>query len=220
MRNWPFEKVGAAAGVAFVVLTIVGNVIGGSPPATDDPPAKIVSFFSDNDRAIVVGAVLTSIAAPLFLALVVALVLRMYAVGQRALAAAALAFGVAGLTLGAASDALYGVLAKLAPGGDAQLVHGLYELDGFVAARSFWLAAAFLLVTAWAAWARSLPRWYGLLSLAAAVLLALGGASLRTTGFFAPFGEMTFVAFLALLVWTLATCLVVWRGTPQVRAAV
>ena len=54
-------------------------------------------------------------------------------------------------------------------------------------------------------------QWYAAISLAAAVVLAVGGASLRFNGFFAPLGAMSGIAFLALLVWTLATCAFVWR---------
>jgi hypothetical protein len=44
------------------------------------------------------------------------------------------------------------------------------------------------------------------------VLLVLGGVALKTTGFFSPLGGMTLIAFLGLLVWTLATAWIIWTG--------
>ena len=58
-------------------------------------------------------------------------------------------------------------------------------------------------------------RWYTVMGLAAGVLLVLGGLSLKSTGFFSPLGSMTFIAFLGLLVWTLATCWIVWMAAPE-----
>jgi hypothetical protein len=211
MRMWSIERLGALGGVLFIVLTLVGNAIAGSPPSTDDSAAKISSFFTTNHRDVVVGALLTSIAAPLFLLLLAALALRLRDLGQGAAAIAAFAFGVVGLGLGAASDAVFGTLGRIAPSGDPQTVRALYEVDGFLTARSLWFAAAVLLLAAWASWA-ALPRWYTVSGLIGGVLLVLGGASLKTTGWFSPLGGMTFIAFLALLVWTLETCWIVWSA--------
>ena len=54
---------------------------------------------------------------------------------------------------------------------------------------------------------------------AAAVLLALGGISLRASGFFAPLGGMMLIAFTGLLVWVLATCVLLWREPAGVASA-
>jgi hypothetical protein len=209
MRAWSLERLGALGGVLFIVFTVVGDSLAGSPPATDESAASITRFFASNHRDVVVGALLTSIAAPLFLLLLVALVLRLRALGQETRAVAVFAFGVCGLTLGAAADALYGTLGRIAPSGDPRTVQTLYHVDGFVTARSLWLAAAALLVTAWAVW--KLWQWYAILSLVVGILLVLGGASLKTTGWFMTLGGMPSIAFLGLLVWTLATSWIVWR---------
>jgi hypothetical protein len=217
MRAWSIERLGALGGVLFIVFTVVGNALAGSPPATDESAASITHFFATNHRDVVVGALLTSIAAPLFLTLIVAFVLRLRALGQGAPAVAVFAFGVCGLTLGAAADALFGTLGRIAPSGDPRTVQTLYQVDGFVTARSLWLAAAALLVTAWAVW-KLLPQWYAILSLVAGVLLVLGGAALKTTGWFMPLGGMASIAFLGLLVWTLATSWIVWRTSTEAVA--
>jgi hypothetical protein len=54
-------------GALFVVLLIVGFMVGGEPPdVTDDSTAKIVDFYTDNKNAVIVGAVLAAIAGTLF----------------------------------------------------------------------------------------------------------------------------------------------------------
>jgi hypothetical protein len=220
MRTWPIERLGALAGVLFIVFNIIGNAIAGSPPKTDDSAVKIAHFFMSNHRDVVVSAVFTSIAAPLFLLLLAALALRLRTIGQGSPAVAAFAFGVVGLTVGCASDALFGVLGRIAPTGDAGTVRALYEVDGFLTARALWFSAALALITAWAAWG-PLPQWYAIGSLVVGVLLVIGGLSLKTTGFFSPLNGMTLIAFLALLVWTLATSWIVWRAEEtEVRAPV
>jgi hypothetical protein len=220
MRTWSIERLGALAGVVFIVFTIIGNAIAGSPPKTDDTAAKIADWFSTNHRDVVASAVFTSIAAPLFLLLLAALALRLRSIGRGSAAVAAFAFGVVGLTVGCASDALFGVLGRIAPTADARTVQALYQVDGFLTARSLWFAAALGLITAWAAWG-ALPQWYAAASLAMGVLLVIGGLSLKTTGFFSPLSGMTLIAFLALLVWTLATSWIVWRAeNAEVRTPV
>ena len=54
-------------GALFVVLLIVGFMVGGEPPdVTDDSTAKIVDFYTDNKDAVIFGAVLAAIAGTLF----------------------------------------------------------------------------------------------------------------------------------------------------------
>ena|SRR5947209_4834444 len=214
MRTWSMERIGALAGVLFIVFNIVGNAIAGSPPSTDESAAKIAHFFTSNHRDVVIGTVLTSVAAPLFLVLVAALALRLRAIGQGGAAVALFAAGIAGLTLGAAADALTGTLGRIAPSADVRTVQSLYQVDGFLTARSLWFAALLALLTAWAAWGL-LPQWYAIASLVEGVLLVLGGIALKTTGFFSPLGGMTLIAFIGLLVWTLATAWIVWNAAPE-----
>lgn len=214
MRTWSMDRIGALAGVLFIVFNIVGNAIAGSPPGTDEPATKIASWFTSNHRDVVVGAVFTSIAAPLFLLLLAALALRLRTLGQGAAAAAIFAAGLAAITIGAIADTVYGVLGRIAPSADARTVQALYQADGFLTARAFWFAAALTLLVAWTVW-QALPQWYAIMSLAEGVLLILGGVALKTTGFFSPLGGMTFLAFIGLLLWTLATAWIVWTAAKE-----
>ena len=212
MRAWTAERLGAIAGVGFIVLTVIGDTIGGSPPGTDDSAATIASFFQQHHRAVVLNVILTGAGAALFMWLVAAIALQLRAVGQAGWAAVAFALGVSAAALGIVSDAIYGALARIGTGGDLGLIRGLYQLDGFVTVKSFWLAAVAILAVGMAAWT-SLPRWYAAVSLGAAVLSALGGIAVKQSGFLAPLGGLTLIAFLAILVWVLGTSYIVWRGS-------
>ena len=210
MSGWTTGRLGAAAGVSFIVLTVIGDALAGSMPSTDDSGAKIASFFQDHHRAVVSGAVLTGVAAPLFLAFASALALRLRAAGPGLASAVFFGWAVVGVTLGVVTDALYGALARIGSQGDTSLAKSTYIVGGFVAAKSFWFVTAAILVAGWGS-RRVLAQWYVWLSLAAAILVAIGGLSLRANGFFAPLGGMSGISFLALLVWVLATCVVLWR---------
>jgi hypothetical protein len=207
MSGWTTGRLGAAAGVSFIVLTVIGDALAGSMPSTDDSGAKIATFFHDHHRAVVTGAVLTGIAAPLFLAFASALALRLRAAGPGLAPAVFFGWAVVGVTLGVVADALYGALARI---GNPSLAKSVYSVDGFVTAKSFWFATAAIVAAGWGS-RRVLAQWYGWLSLAAAILVAIGGLSLRAKGFFAPLGGMSGISFLALLVWVVATCVVLWR---------
>jgi hypothetical protein len=216
MRAWSVERLGALAGVGFIVLNLIANFIVGSPPKFDDSPAEIASFFQDHHRSVIVGVILTGIASPLFAWLAITLALRLRAVGEAAWAAVVFGLAIAAVALGTASDALYGSLARIGTEGDNGLIQGLYQISGFMAGKAFWFAAGAILATGIVAW-RALPRWYAWMSLAAAVLLGIGGISVRNKGFLAPGNGMVLIAFLGLMVWVLATGLMLWRMSAEVE---
>ena len=87
-----------------------------------------------------------------------------------------------------------------------------------VAAALFFFAAGAVLAVAIAA-RRALPRWYALISLAAAVVCALGGITVKQTGSLAPLGGLTEIAFIGLLVWIVASVVLLWRAPDSGLAA-
>jgi hypothetical protein len=50
-------------------------------------------------------------------------------------------------------------------------------------------------------------------------LLGLGGVAVKENGFFQPLGGMALIAFLALLIWVLATSVLLWRLSPTAADA-
>jgi hypothetical protein len=222
MRTLTERRWAALAGVGYVVLTVIGDLLPGAPPKLDDPARKITAFFLDHHRSVLVGAALTGIAVALFVWLVAALARELRAAGQQGFAVVALAAGVAGAALGAAADTAYGALAQIADGGDPDVVRATYLMSGFLIERAFWFGALLTLVAGLAALG-GLTRWYAWTSLAATPLLALGGLSVKQSGFFGVGSDMALIAFVALLVWVLATSWLLWQlkeaPTPEAVAA-
>jgi hypothetical protein len=50
-------------GVVFVVVLIIGFIVGGEPPGADEPVQEIVSHYEDNKDSVQVGAGLVALAA-------------------------------------------------------------------------------------------------------------------------------------------------------------
>ncbi len=67
MDDAKWERYGAAAGVIFVVLIVVGALISGSPPSPDDSVRKIANYYEDHTAAIKTGAFLTGLGSLAFL---------------------------------------------------------------------------------------------------------------------------------------------------------
>jgi hypothetical protein len=55
------------AGVLFLVLVIVGGIVGGEPPSADDPVQEIVDYYLDDKDSIMVGALIGAIGVFFFL---------------------------------------------------------------------------------------------------------------------------------------------------------
>jgi hypothetical protein len=212
MAAWPAQRLGAIAGVAFVVLALIATFVAGSVPKFNDSPAKIASFYQAHHSRTLLATVLSAAAAAFFVWLVASIAVALREVGQGAWAAIAFGGGMAGIALAAAGDALAQVDAHVAREGDTRLVQGLYQTSGFLTTKAFWFAALVGLAVGLGALRGAVAGWYAWTSLGAALLLALGGVSVKQGGFFSAGGGMVFIAFLALLVWALATSVVVWMS--------
>jgi hypothetical protein len=203
------NRMAALGGIAFIVLIVVANFASGSPPDVNDSAAKIARFFANHHKRMDVGAVLTGIAAPLYVWLFSVVCRGMRKAGAIALSVGAFGFVVIGAALAVTGDAINASLAHAASQGDSAFTKSGYDLSGFLT-QKFWWFAAFLAFAIWLA-SKSMAQWYRWITLAATVLFALGGIGVKQHGFFAVNGPATGIGFIAFLVWILATSAVVWR---------
>jgi hypothetical protein len=178
-------------GVAFVVVLIIGFLVGGEPPDVKNPPQEIVDHYVDNKDSVQFGVLFELIAAGLllFFAGYLRKVLRA-APGEGGMLPAVALAGATVMAVGAAFDAA--ISFSLAEAADdieptsVQALQALWDNDWPPIA----LGAAVLLLSSGLSIALygSLPRWLGWV----AVLLGVVG--------FTPIG---FVAFLGGGLWIL-----------------
>jgi hypothetical protein len=175
-------------GIAFIVVVIVGFLVAGEPPDANSPPREIIDHYVDNKDSVMIGALLSVIAAALlvFFGAVLRSVLRAAEGPGGVLSAVAFA-GTVIMATGAAIDATISfALADraddIAPVG-VQALQALWDNDFFPVA----LGAALLLLGAGLSIARhgALPRWLGWVG------VALGVLALTPIGFVAfPLGGL------------------------------
>jgi hypothetical protein len=199
MQRW--HVLAPLTGVLFVVLAVAAFIISGETPGTDDSPQKILSFYIDNDTSQQwAGAVLAWSAVPfLFFLGVLRSTLRAAEGPVARLSAVAFGGGIV-LAFGALSFAGFTfTLGDVADDGltpqAAQALNALNSDFFFPVAIG---TATLMIATGIASLAsRVLPAWLGWAA------LVIGIVALTPGGFF---------AFLAFLLWTLVTSIVLWRA--------
>jgi H+/Cl- antiporter ClcA len=106
MTAWSTRRLGALAGVVFVVLAVIATLVAGSIPDFNASPAKITSYYQDHHSRTLLAFILSGAAAPLFGWLVASIAVALRDLGQAAWAFVAFAGGIVGIALGAAADAV------------------------------------------------------------------------------------------------------------------
>lgn len=206
MGGWSARRLAALGAVGVVVLWVVGFFISGTPPKFDDPPGKVALFFHDNHKQVLTAAVLVAIGLALYLGVMAQLAIELRGAGERTLAMIVALGAAASAGLFSTGDAIYGVLgqAAVAPGGDPALVAALYQLDQFAGVPMYWLTLTIVVSVAVAGTRGVFPRWSTWLNAVIAVLIVLGGISVKASGALAAgTGAFAMIGFLAALVFLL-----------------
>jgi hypothetical protein len=219
-------RLGAAAGIVFVVLVILSVIFLGDPPGYNDTPEQVADYMGDNRAEIQVGTALQIVAGVVFLLFLGSLtrVLRIAEErGPGRLAAVAFAGGI--ITLAFALLA-WGLLWTASARGDLDpsLMQALSDAGNFAMVLAIGVGLTTLIgaSSAVAHTGRALPRplaAYGAL-LALFSIITAAGASFKETGAFsAADGALPSIALLGFLVWVLWTSIVLLRqsggsGTP------
>jgi hypothetical protein len=215
MNAWTMRRSAALAAVGFVVLFVVSTAIAGTTPNVGAAPSKIATYFDDHHKAIEIGVVLVGIALVL-LVLVLAQVVDLLRSAMQGDVAVAFSIGGAAFTaVLAAGIALYGACGQLAAGGSgADIVRSLYRVSEFVFVPLYWLGLTMVIPLAVAAVRGALPRWSLRLNVVVAVLLVLGGISVRGGGALAVgTGALAWVGALGLLVLVLELGGLLWQAS-------
>jgi hypothetical protein len=164
-------------GVVFVVLVIVGFIVGGEPPDADEPVQEIVDFYVDDKDSIMAGAFILGLATVLF----VFFANYLRTVFRTTSASATILVGAAIFAVGGAIDAT--LLIAMAEAADdiepesLQTIQAIWDND-FV---PFAIGLSIFLLSVAISMLRTdvMPRWLGWVTLVIAIV------SLTPLGFFA-----------------------------------
>jgi hypothetical protein len=208
------EKMSALAGVVFVVLSVIGAFIAGSPPAVADTKRQIVAFTTDHQDSLKVASYLGGLGIVFFLFFlgVVWTRLRQAEGGSGRLAATAVMGGVATAAIAAVSFAISGYGA-LHPGESWRTYRLSAVVLGYVsfAAVVFTEATSIVIMRT-----KFLAAWLGWFGGVVALLWLIAGAAV-STGRDIIF-TMGFVAFLAWAVWLVALSVMLYQTSESSSA--
>jgi hypothetical protein len=211
----------AAAGVGFVLFTLVSELLKGDSPSPTGSSATIVSYLADHRTGILAGAYVQMLG--LFLLAFVALfAARSLWLAERPLEATLAALG--GVLLVSAYTTYVFLTAALGFGAGIDAgpatAKALWQIR-FVAETFIAFPAALLVgsVAAGSVRMTTIPRWYAWGSVVVSVAFLIGGATLARNGFFAPDGGYGFILFWLLPVWVAVTGFVIRRQLAKVPQA-
>lgn len=216
MGTWNGQKLAGAAGIVFIVATLVSGFIVSPPPSPDESNAKFVEYFNDHRTVLLVQmiiAVLADIPAFLFIAGFWQLLRREEVAGGILATTAIVSFLVGGAVITVSSGWLGG-MGYLGDGngldeGSARILSLLGTMvcfSGIFAAFAAAQAASGLLLLKGAI----LPRWLGWIGLIAALLSLVAVFSVAKSGVFAPFGFFSFAAFLSFSAYVALVSVFMW----------
>lgn len=221
-RQW--ERIGAGAGILFVVMLVAGTFVVPAPPHIDASTSKIVSYVTAHRGGLLTSGVLYVLGAVAFLWFVGHLrhVLDRAEGGAEGLSPIVLVSGATAAAAGALSVLPSTLLAFMArtPGGlsDAAMVRMLYDMVQVTGGVVTILFAPFLLAMGYAMVRKELVApWLGWVALGVATLDLIDGvASMTVATYSAAWTAVGYVALLGFGMVVLVACLwMEWR--PEVE---
>jgi hypothetical protein len=202
------------AGIGFLLLTLLSELLKGDSPSTVDPPLRVATYLEEHRNGILGGAYVQMLGLALFLIVVLVAIERIWLVGGRRVEAALAATGALLTIVAYTAYVFFTSALAFGAGPDLDLgtLESLWEVR-FMAETFIAFPAALLLGAVGVAGLRmpGLQTWYAPATIFAAFAFLVGAAAVARTGFFAPDGDYGFVLFWLLPLWTAVTGFVV-RG--------
>jgi len=219
MDEAKWERWAAVGGLVFVATNVVGAFLPGTPPATDDPSAKITKFFADHDTAIKVQTLLLGIGVVGLLwwfGSLWRMMSRAEGERPRLTVVAAVALGLSGAVAMSAAAMTATAAFRVSELGDGTAVfftlsNVLFGLAGFA------IVAHLAAVSALNFEKKFMPAWVNIIGWIAAAAFLVGTLVIVSdANAFATFG---LISFLAWCVWILAVSSFMWRGSAASSAS-
>lgn len=216
-----WDRLAAGGGVVGVVLFVIAGLIYGTPPDVDASTTSIADFFKDNRDQVLWAVFLQGLGVLAILWFVASLVTTMRELGEPRLATAAFGSFLLGFAIGAVAAMANVALAfAVADVADPGVVAAIYHLGRISDTFSGVLIAGMPAAVAGAAFrTRLFPVWWAWLSALFALWAVVSATAWSTDGFWSP-DAAGFVAFIAFMVWTLVTSILLFLRTKPVEQVV
>jgi hypothetical protein len=211
----PALRVAAFGAGAFDVLYLGHRLLQGFGAEGSAPPA-IIEYAVSHRTALLVREIFVGLALLAAIAFVAALATALRVTGQGMAASAVAVSGAVFVVIGFLSQSAETALVHVSDAGDRSAALALNELQG--RAPVVWTIIALTATVSWGA-TRSgfVPRWFGAVGLAAALVFLLGGVfsvlGRTSESSSSLFGVGLFVAWMLALTWFL------WRASRTERHA-
>jgi hypothetical protein len=216
-------RYGAATGMGFVLLVLIGFAIQPSPPSSDASPSEVLNYVVDHQNALHANQLIFGVAGLLFVWFIGTL--RSYLAtaegGPGRLAGTAYGAGIAALTVLIVSFGLTAAAAFHPAANGPGTTRALVDAGFMIAAVGAPVAAAFLFANGLVVMRTDvLPAYLGWLAVVAGAINLLGlGAVYTDSGAFAPDGVFGLVLpFISFLLWVLLTSMEMVRRMGRADA--
>lgn len=219
MSKETWDRLGAAAGLASVVVFVVAGLIYGNPPNVDEEAGAVVEFFTDNRDQVLWAVFLQGFGVLALIWFMAAVIMAMRGAGELLLAiAAGLGFALA-LALGSVATLIRAGLAfTVAEDADPGTVAGLFHLSTLVDMSQNIVSAGFYLPVAVVVLRTGfIPAWWGWVSAVAGVWAVISATAWSRDGFWSPDGA-GFITFVIYVVWVGVTSILLLMRARETTA--
>ena len=218
--NW--ERWARAAGVGFVVLTVIAFIVAGESPKVTDPTADVISYYDGDRGQVLVSALLFGLAVLLLLWFAAAIANQLRQSGEGRVGATVIAMATAFVALQLTLVAVVASLGySIAGDGDTGVVRAIFVLSVAIDSIAALPGAGFILAASVGLMrARAVPQWLSWGGFAVAASFALRSTTWASDGFWSPTGGFIFVVIAAGLLWILGTSVTLFLRAPSNTEAV